>query len=293
MKKWNGVFVHGRNKIEKTENRVREEYFLILETIALWPGICTLLNNNKRTSSSRFEADRQRRLIMLATLIQTAGRHRQASVELAGRLLCVRDEFSDGPYDAGKAYDFHFCSPRAAQNTKNAQPSSKKMLSNTGGWSYTAIGEICWNDYGGVEVDCDTVRLIHPSFLSPAPLANNKFCDLISFGIPMLVGFVLNHMSYQLTIECHLLNIQHWNHKFAQDMAHIDDFVLQEMHWTAIKFTHHYFLENGICPSLKIIKQSLGSQYSRDRLIDMFPLGFGWQLLRYAGIPRPMEVYVG
>lgn len=229
---------------------------------------------------------------MLATLIQTAGRHKQATVEIAGRLLCVKDEFSAGPSDAGKACDLNFCSPRTTRNTKNAQPGSRKTLSNAGGWSYKAIGEIRWVDCGGVEIDCDAVGLAHPSFLSPAPLANNKFGDFVSFEIPILVGFVLNHASYQLTIECHLSNIRHWSSEYVLDMAHIDNFAIQDIHWTVIRFTHHYFLENQIFPSLKRIQQSLGSQYARDRLKEMFPLGVWWQLMRYAGIPRPAEVLI-
>jgi len=230
---------------------------------------------------------------MMVTLIHTAGSHGLATVDLAGKSLGVRDEFSKGSCDIGKIFDLHFCSPGSAENTKNAQHGSKRILDNTGGWSYTAIGEICWNDIGGVEIDCDTVRLIHPSFLSPAPLAKNKFGDLVSFEIPALVGFALNHVSYQLTIECHLSNFHCWSREFAQDMAHIDDFTLQEMHWTAIMFFHQYFQENGIFPSLKTVKHSLGPTYSRDQLLVMFPLGIWWQLCRYAGIPRPAEVYVG
>lgn len=234
---------------------------------------------------------------MKAFFLHSEGRHKQAIINIGSTSLCLMDEFSNEETNTGKEVDIYFY----AQLDKFRELSFSAQinglaLKKINKWSYKAFGQLSWSDDGAV-IDCGLIKVLHPRFLSP--YRTDIMGKNIIFDIKKLVGFKLKHRTFTLTSECHLENFDDWSIEYVEKITRIDSFKLSDEHWAVINFCHQYYIECQISPPIRVIKKEISKKlglkqngFYHEYLNQLFPLGFGWQVFRYAGIPRPISAYL-
>ena len=83
-----------------------------------------------------------------------------------------------------------------------------------------------------------------------------------------------------------------WSPQLALLIARNERIDLQDDHWQVINFLRHYYQQNRIAPTVRVLTQevrkTLGPEKGNSRyLYRLFPRGTATQASKIAGLPKP------
>lgn len=86
--------------------------------------------------------------------------------------------------------------------------------------------------------------------------------------------------------EGFMWDVQQWNTEVAISLAEESGLkILNETHWSVLRFLRQYYLENGRSPLNRQVRQGTG--ISLLEMEAMFPGGIKYGARRLAGLPNP------
>lgn len=92
-----------------------------------------------------------------------------------------------------------------------------------------------------------------------------------------------------------LLDPAQWSRAHAPLLAARDKLALTEAHWEVIDFIRDWYAENESVPEARRVIQHLAANHDDKRaakraLYELFPLGYGQQACRIAGMRKPLKL---
>lgn len=89
---------------------------------------------------------------------------------------------------------------------------------------------------------------------------------------------------YEVDKDGFLQESDRWNEDIARAYAAKDGITeLTDDHWKVIRYLRSYYLENGICPTIRHLTRDMDMKLRR--IYDLFPEGPGDSACKWAGIP--------
>jgi len=95
--------------------------------------------------------------------------------------------------------------------------------------------------------------------------------------------------------EGYLLDPAQWNRAHAPLLAAEDNLTLTGAHWQVIDFIRDWYARNESVPEARRVIQHLAANHEDKRtakhaLYELFPLGYGQQACRIAGMRKPLKL---
>ena len=87
----------------------------------------------------------------------------------------------------------------------------------------------------------------------------------------------------------YLVDPSEWSADWAREAARAMGVALTEEHWDAIGFMRKFYDERQVAPDARFVMRHLSETRgaSRNRLFELFPLGYPGQACKIAGMRRP------